>query len=447
MRVQALEQPRRRSTDAVANRRIVWMTRRSVAVSMVAAVVLCVGAGAVTVSIFRRISDRRAYEAVQQHGGLAARVALAPLITDAFLDRKLPALDAMRVEAVALKKYGGATAVTIATDAGKIVWADDASLVGTLIAVPPWTEGDDQWMTTGMQRFAQVAPHGRADPASVVDMHTRIETMQGVPMVITISYPSNGISSEGFASSDELLPVLGGGLLLLTAILVPYSLSAPRHTRRQRHERERLLERLTSSSDAERRRIAGEVHDGAVQELVGVSFTLGAVANDAPAPLDERLRELANTTRTTVTGLRSLLNSIYPVQVPATGWLAGLDDLVDAMRDAGMAVHSNVPAERYTPLNELLMLRVAREALRNVAAHAEAQLVSISVERTGPMVRLQISDDGVGFEQGTDRAQRAAGHFGLQLVRDLACEMGATLTVDSTPGSGTVVTLELKEGK
>ena len=93
MRVQALEHPRRRSTDAVANRRIVWMTRRSVAISMVAAVVLCVGAGAVTLSIFRRISDRRAYEAVQRHGELAARIALAPLVTEEFLQRKSPALD------------------------------------------------------------------------------------------------------------------------------------------------------------------------------------------------------------------------------------------------------------------------------------------------------------------------------------------------------------------
>jgi signal transduction histidine kinase len=414
---------------------------------MVAAVVLCVGAGAVTLSIFRRISDRRAYEAVQKHGELAARIALAPLVTEAFLDHRRPAVDTMRNASTALKQYGGATAITIATDAGLVVWADDPDVVGSQMAVPHWANGDDEWATTGMQRYIDVAPGSAVEVSSVIDMHTRIETMQGVPMVITVSYPIDGVSSQGPVSGDELLPVVAGGLLLLTAILVPYSLSAPRQSRRQRHERERLLERLTSSSDAERRRIAGEVHDGAVQELVGVSFTLGAVANDAPAPLDERLRELADTTRTTVTGLRSLLNSIYPVQVPATGWLAGLDDLVAAMRDAGIAVDSTVPTERYAPLNELLMLRVAREALRNVAAHAEAQLVSISVQRTGSMVRLQIADDGVGFEQGTDRAQREAGHFGLQLVRDLACEMGATLTVDSTPGSGTVVTLELKEGK
>lgn len=414
---------------------------------MVAAGVLCVGAGVVTVSIFHRISDHQAYEALEKQGELAARITLAPLVTQELLDRKRSALDSLRRTSDALKQHGGVIGITIATDDGRVIWANEPGVVGTFMAMPQLSDPDDQWVTSSVQRFVDVAPDSIDQATHLIDMHTRIETMQGVPMVITVSYPSDGVSPAGAVSGDTLLPVLGGSLLLFTAVLVPYSLSAPRQSRRQRTERERLLERLTSSSDAERRRIAGEVHDGAVQELVGVSFTLGAVANDAPAPLDERLRELADTTRTTVTGLRSLLNSIYPVQVPATGWLAGLDDLIDALRQAGIAVQSNVPCERYTPLNELLMLRVAREALRNIAAHAQATSVSISVERTGPLVRLRIADDGVGFEQGTDRAQRAAGHFGLQLVRDLACEMGATLTVDSTPGSGTVVELELKEGR
>ena len=73
------------------------------------------------------------------------------------------------------------------------------------------------------------------------------------------------------------------------------------------------------------------MHDGAVQELIGITFSLSAAADESPPPMNQRLGGLAVATRHTVRSLRSLLNSIYPVEVPDSGWAAGLDPIISAI--------------------------------------------------------------------------------------------------------------------
>jgi signal transduction histidine kinase len=148
-----------------------------------------------------------------------------------------------------------------------------------------------------------------------------------------------------------------------------------------------------------------------------------------------------------VRSLRSLLNSIYPVQVPPEGWAAGLDKIVKALRLRGVSVNLTVPDIRLAPANELLLLRVALEALRNVDAHAHASQVDIILTKTGTEVALSISDNGIGFDKEMAISQRQVGHLGLQLLQDLARDMGASLVVDSTPGSGTNLYLELDDNR
>jgi signal transduction histidine kinase len=90
---------------------------------------------------------------------------------------------------------------------------------------------------------------------------------------------------------------------------------------------------------------------------------------------------------------------------------------------------------------EALIFRVAQEALRNVAAHADASHVDVRVEPDGGRVALTVEDDGRGFEAD---AARPEGHFGLSLIEDLARDAGAGLTVDARPGRGTRVRIEMK---
>jgi signal transduction histidine kinase len=93
------------------------------------------------------------------------------------------------------------------------------------------------------------------------------------------------------------------------------------------------------------------------------------------------------------------------------------------------------------------MLRVGREALRNVSSHADASRVTIKLTRQGSAVNLSIIDDGVGFDDDVATTQRHAGHLGLQLLYDLADDTGATLVIDSEPEKGTSVNLVLEESR
>jgi two-component system, NarL family, sensor kinase len=134
-----------------------------------------------------------------------------------------------------------------------------------------------------------------------------------------------------------------------------------------------------------------------------------------------------------------LLSSIYPVSVPPEGWVAGLDDLVASLRRLGVDVTLDVVDTPLGEVEQLLLLRVAREALRNVSAHAAATRVTVRLRRRGDRLELTVSDDGRGFDASQDRS----GHFGLTLIEDLIDEAGGTLETVSEVGAGTTVRCDL----
>lgn len=235
------------------------------------------------------------------------------------------------------------------------------------------------------------------------------------------------------------------GALAASAVWLPACTTMRIVAARQRYERERLLRRLVAVSDLERRRIAAEVHDGVLQDMIGISFSIEAVAKISPAASAPMAHHASNAMRGAITDLRSLLMAMYPVQVPTGGWLHGLDDLIDDLRHGGVRVDVESARVDLSAMNEVLALRVAREALRNVAAHSLAQHVRITARRVNGYARITIVDDGIGFDGGTAARRGNDGHFGLRLSQDLAREMGASLTVRSEPGHGTEVEIVMKE--
>ena len=109
-----------------------------------------------------------------------------------------------------------------------------------------------------------------------------------------------------------------------------------------------------------------------------------------------------------------------------------------------MEVRLDVPADLALPEGaEQLLYRAAGEALRNVAAHADAGHVGVSVVRDDGRARLRVQDDGRGFDAATRARRRDEGHLGLALVEDLAAHLGGRADVRSAPGEGTVVELEV----
>ncbi len=401
--------------------------------------------------LFQRTSQSSAVEDAGRYGELSGRAALAPFITDDLLTGSKEALDKVRIAGEALINEGGAAHVKVWSVEGQVLWADEDELIGRTFEF----EEDEKELLDGEGMIATLSALDKdenqfeiaAGETSLLQVYFGWKTSSGTPMVVETYYPVSLVDSRASDQRRSFLPLLLGGLGLLFVAQLPLARALVHRLKKLQTEREQLLERVITSSDIERRRIAAEVHDGAVQELIGITFSLSAAADESPAPMSDRLGGLAVATRHTVRSLRSLLNSIYPVEVPDNGWAAGLDPIIGALRERGVEVNLKVPEIRLSPANELLLLRVGREALRNVDAHACATQVNIAMTKTGGAVKLLVADNGVGFDNEMAETQRQVGHLGLQLLRDLAQDMGAVLVVDSTPGSGTTVHLELEENR
>lgn len=401
--------------------------------------------------LFRRTSEHSAVQDAGRYGELSGKAALAPFLTDALLTGDAEARKAVGIAGEALMSGGGAKHVKVWSVEGEVLWADEPRLIGQFFAF----EGAEKELLDGEGMVADLSALDKdenrfeiaAGEKSLLQVYFGTKTPSGTPIVVETYYPTSLIDSRAADQRRSFLPLLLGGLGLLVVAQIPLARALAQRLRRLQKERENLLQRVIASSDTERQRIAAEVHDGAVQDLIGITFSLSAAADEAPAPLNDRLSGLAVATRHTVRSLRSLLNSIYPVQVPAEGWAAGLGAIINALRQRGVKVNLNVPDIRLAPANELLLLRVALEALRNVDAHAAASQVDITLTKTGNAVALSISDNGIGFDKEMAISQRQTGHLGLQLLQDLAADMGAALVVDSTPGSGTTLFLELDDNR
>jgi signal transduction histidine kinase len=150
-----------------------------------------------------------------------------------------------------------------------------------------------------------------------------------------------------------------------------------------------------------------------------------------------------------VRDLRTLLVEIHPPNLASAGLAVALSDLLSPLEATGIATELHVaPAgDNGGDARDALVYRVAREALRNVQAHAHAQRVRIDVTRdeTGA-TRLVVADDGRGFDPSGRERREADGHVGLTLLSGLVERSDGRLAVHSEPGRGTTVELEVPAG-
>jgi signal transduction histidine kinase len=145
-----------------------------------------------------------------------------------------------------------------------------------------------------------------------------------------------------------------------------------------------------------------------------------------------------------VSALRSLLIDIYPPSLHQAGLAAALRDLARTWSFRGLATTAAVsPALALDPGAERLLFRCAQEALRNAHKHADATSATIALRDADGTVCLEVADDGHGFDPAVLAGRAEEGHFGLRLVRDLVQDAGGELSVDSAPGRGTRVSVEL----
>ncbi len=204
----------------------------------------------------------------------------------------------------------------------------------------------------------------------------------------------------------------------------------------------RYIGRLTRLQEEERRRLARELHDGIVQDLIALDHRiqrLQRLAGDEEA--NARLADVRRHVDELIAELRRTCQALRPLYLEELGLVPALEMIA---RDAGAHFTVVGTPRRLDPEAELALYRMAQEALNNARRHARARHIHVRVEFAPSALHLQVRDDGVGFHVPTHLAQlTAAGHFGLLSLTERAHLIGAKLTVTSAPGAGTTVDILL----
>lgn len=330
---------------------------------------------------------------------------------------------------------------------GRIVYSDKRQLVGARYAL----EDEERSALAAGRMDAGISDLNRPEnrferpQRKLLEVYMPVKTSTGEPLLFEAYMRYSDVAARGRRVWITFAPALVAALVLLWLAQLPLALSLTRRLRREHGEREMLLLRALNASDVERRRIAGDLHDGVVQDLAGTSYALAVAAEGAEAvprsDLADVLRRSAASTRQSMRRLRSLLVEIYPPNLRETGLEAALNDLVAGVSARGIAATAVVSHSVTSGEAQRLVFRTAQEALRNVIDHAEAQNCSLTLRAHDGGTELLIRDDGRGFDETLLGERRSAGHLGLKLLEDRARDAGGVFTVESTPGEGTTVRL------
>ena len=253
---------------------------------------------------------------------------------------------------------------------------------------------------------------------------------------------------EGAAFDEDDLERLGGLAEQATAALANARLLAD--LRQEQAERRALAAALVLAQEQERRRVAEDLHDGPVQELVGLGLMLDALGADLREESPDVAREIdgaAASARDSVRALRRAIFDLHPMALEELGFSAATRALVQRLEWRGVEVALDVAAaDALSETRRTVAFRIVQEAVANVLRHAEPSRVSIAAHADPDRVVLEVTDDGRGFDPARDRPRIVEGHLGLAAVKERAALVGGEVTIQSARGRGTTLRLVLPAG-
>jgi two-component system sensor histidine kinase UhpB len=210
---------------------------------------------------------------------------------------------------------------------------------------------------------------------------------------------------------------------------------------RLERERRESGRRALEAQEEERRRVAHELHDEVGQTLTAVLLGLDALGGDASPELRARVASVESTARAGVEQLRQIARGLRPEALDDFGLRSALVTLASSFGErSGLRIETQLAArlDELDEARELVVYRVAQEALTNVARHAGAGQVLLAMERAGDAVVLRVRDDGRGIDPGD-----VPGARGIVGMRERALLVGATLTIRPVAPHGTEVELSV----
>jgi signal transduction histidine kinase len=426
-----------------------WPVARPVLQFGLAGLVAVLVVGVATGVASRRVGQREAITDARTTTLIKAQTVVEPVVANG-----LPSAEPAAVAAIDRVVRAGVldkslVRVKIWTRDGDIVYSDESRLKGTSYRL-----GAEEVAAIdhGVIK-AEVSDLGKPENRyerpfrKLLEVYLPIRTPSGSRLLFEAYYRYDAVSASGARIWRSFAPVSIGALVALELVQVPVAWSLARRLRQRQRERERLLTRALEASDTERRRIAGDLHDGVVQDLAGVALSLAGSsrASTLPPQTATLLERSATQVRDSIKALRSLLVDIYPPKLTETGLASALADLLAGMPARGLTASLHTE-ELVEPLPEdvaKLLWRSAQESIRNVITHAKANAVDVTLATRLDLATLDVVDDGVGFETHELAAKAAGGHIGLRGLSDLVTAAGGRLVVDAQPGAGTRVHVEV----
>ena len=416
-----------------------------------AGLIVLVSLAAVIAFVARQAGTEQASDAARQATYVTARGVVEPRLDAALIAGEPAALD--RFDA-AMRQYvlqGSLVRVKLWNADGRVIYSDEPRLIGTTYRLG----AEEAEALRAQASDSEVSDLSRPENEFEIPYNKLLEVYVGVrgtggqQLLFEAYFRYDAVTEAGQAAWRRFAPPSLGALLVLQLVQIPFAWSLARRVQQQQRERERLLRHAVESSDAERRRIAGDLHDGVVQDLTGLNYAMDAMRLGSPTEGQraELIATGAGQLRRSIGALRSLLVDLYPPNLAEEGLAAALTELAGGLERAGLQVRLDIDgADDLPPDTAALLFRAAQEIVRNVSTHSGARSVQIVARRHDGVAALSVDDDGRGFDETELDDRSGHGHFGLRSIGDLLAESGGSMTVRAAPGQGTRVDVEVPVG-
>ncbi|MEX2608107.1 MAG: sensor histidine kinase, partial [Kiritimatiellia bacterium] len=225
---------------------------------------------------------------------------------------------------------------------------------------------------------------------------------------------------------------------------------------RELQEKLRELSHLNlHTMEKERKRISRDLHDDVVQSLVGINFDLESlvvIPGITPEALKEKIAQTQQLVEESVQSILTFAHALRPPGLDDLGLVVSLNTLLaDFTRRTDMEVHF-VPIDEMDQLSgdqRIALYRIVQTALANVEEHSQATRVELRITQTADTLQIEVTDNGISFDVPGQEALRRGQHLGLISMRERTEMMGGTFEIESTPGKGTrlVIQIPLTDGK
>jgi signal transduction histidine kinase len=330
---------------------------------------------------------------------------------------------------------------------GRVLWSDEATVRGRTYTMPTAVRRLFRTSGTVSELPDEEKPEvgAEADEGDLLEVYVGAEDVAGRPFVLETYTSRERLAHNTQTIFLEVGPIGLAALLLFALVTLPLAVSLARTVERGQQRRTEILRHSLDAWSHERRRLAQRLHDGVVQDLSAVGYTLHWILEELPTSARQARSAGARAASLLVDGTTSLRTVVGDLLVPdddATDLPTALAHLAAGAGEDGVEVVVDLePRDGWEREVARVVTSVVREGLVNVVKHARARVATVTVRSGDGRVRVTVADDGQG--PGGVGAADGDPHVGLEILARSLEEVGGRL--DARPGSerGFVLTATL----